>query len=147
MTAPFPGAPEDWYTRFVQLFGKFGVPAPDGVRRWFSDIEGGWDKATDAEKQLIYDKAQDYYAGRDPNKDHDVTSCWKCGSRGNQKNTRNGVEFFLCSNQDCGFNNADGDWKSTSWDRDSWREKRDKWREGGRKSSGSRGGRSYGGWR
>lgn len=149
---PMPGVTPDAgvdsfdYARFVALFEKYSVPPTDGIRKWFSDV-GGWDKATSADKVAIYNKAQDYYAGRDPNAEHDKRRCYACGSPGDAKTTRDGETYYTCSNRDCGFQGNSG-WVTSSWDENNWEEKRSRLRGGGRgRGGGGRGGSRYGGRR
>jgi len=146
--APSPdvrGSFDEW----VSLSDALGRNVQDVIRQWHSSrdgIEGGWDKATDAQRAEQMAKALAYYQNKTAEPGEiDFTVCFKCGSKGEEHTTRNGEPFFKCSNSKCGFNGNNG-WVSTMWDVTNWSEKRQKW-EATKRTGQTRGRSSYAGRR
>jgi hypothetical protein len=131
------------FDEWVALADALGRNVQDVIRQWHSSrdgIEGGWDKATDAQRAEQMAKALAYYQNKNAEPGEiDYTICYVCGSKGRELKTRSGDLFYACSKETCGFNGREGKFVNTAWDATNYTEKREKWRAG-RQRAQQRGG-------
>lgn len=133
--APPPGV-QGSFDEWVALADALGRNVQDVMRRWHEPrdgIEGGWDKATDAQRAEQMAKALAYYQNKaaEPG-EIDASICFKCGTKAEELKTRSGDPFFKCQNSKCGFNGTNG-WVPTMWDYTNRSEKAEKWEQSKRR--------------